>query len=80
MRRRHKIRKERLLRKYNMEKDENLDQVTEELQKKCISKDATIFRCRKIQNQYYQNKMCRTHCKKFLRQKNTNVKNEPTKE
>ena len=40
-------------------------------------------RNRKRQNQYYQNKMFKTDCKKFynlLRQKNTNEKNAPTKE
>jgi len=40
-------------------------------------------RYRKRQNYYYQNKMFKTECKKFynlLRQKNTNVKNAPTKD
>jgi hypothetical protein len=42
-----------------------------------------LSRYNKRQNQYYQNKIFRMDCKKvysLLRQKNTNVKNVPTKE
>jgi hypothetical protein len=72
----------RLLRKNNIE-GENLDQVTEELKQKVSAKTQRFSRYRKRQNQYYQNKMFKTDCKKFynlLREKKTNVENAPTKE
>jgi hypothetical protein len=77
------IKRERLLRKYNIEKKENLDLVMEELKQEVSAKTQRVSTYRKRRNQYYQNKMFRTDCKKFyslLRQTNTNVKNAPTKE
>jgi len=60
-----------------------LYQAIEELKQKVSAKTQRFSRYRKRQTQYYQNKTFRTDCKKFykpLRQKNTNVKNAPTKE
>jgi hypothetical protein len=73
----------RLLKKYNIEKKENLDQVIEELKQKFSAKTQRLSRYRKRQNQYYQNKLFRTDCKKFyngLRQTYSDVKNAPDKE
>jgi len=72
-----------LLRTNNTKVGENLGQVIEELKQKGSARMPRFSRYRKRQNQYYQNKMFRTYCKKFynlLRQKNTNVQNAPTKE
>jgi hypothetical protein len=77
------MKRKRLFKKYKTEEEENLDQVTEELKQKVSSKMQRFSRYRKRQNYYYQNKMFTTECKKFynlLRQKNSNVKNVPTKE
>jgi hypothetical protein len=55
--------------------------VTEGFRHIVLAKTHQFSTYRKIQN--YQNKMCITDCKKFynhIRQKNTNVKNAPTKE
>jgi hypothetical protein len=56
-----------------------LNQVIEEFRHIVSAKTQQFSRYRKIQNQYYQNKMYIMDCKKFynrIRQKNTNV---PTK-
>jgi len=66
-----------------MEKKENLDQVIEELKQNVSAKTQRSSRYRKRQNQYYQNKLFRTDCKKFyncLRQTYSSVKNMPDKE
>ena len=55
----------------------------EELTQKVSAKTQRLSRYRKRQNQYYQNKLFRTDCKKFynrLRQTYTNVNNAPGKE
>ena len=55
----------------------------EELKQKVFAKTQRLSRYRKIQTQYYQNKLFRTDCKKFynsLRQPNPNVKKAPGKE
>jgi hypothetical protein len=55
----------------------------EELKQKVSAKTQRLSRYRKRQNQYYQNKLCRTDCKKFdsrLRQTYPNVKNAPDEE
>jgi len=55
----------------------------EELKQKVSAKTQRLSRYRKIQNQYYQNKLFRTDCKKFyncLRQTYSSVKNAPDKE
>jgi uncharacterized protein YcbK (DUF882 family) len=59
------IKRTRLLKKYNIEKKENLDQVIEEIKQKVSAKTQRLSRYRKRQNQYYQNKLFRTDCKKF---------------
>ena len=77
------IKRTRLLKKYNIEIKESLDQLTEELKQKASAKTQRLSRYRKRQTQYYQNKLFRTDCKKFynrLRQANPNVKNAPGKE
>ena len=77
------VKRTRLLKKCNTEKKENLDQVIEELKQKFSAKTQQLFRYRKRQNQYYQNKLFRTDCKKFcncLRQTYSSVKNAPDKE
>jgi hypothetical protein len=77
------IKRTRLLKKYNIEKKESLDQLIEELKQKDSAKTQRLSRYRKRQNQYYQNKLFRTDCKKFykcLRQTYPNVKNAPDKE
>jgi hypothetical protein len=58
------IKRTRLLKKYNIEKKENLDQVIEELKQK-ISAKTRLPIYKKRQNQYSQNKLFRTDCKKF---------------
>jgi len=73
----------RLLKKYNIEKTEELDQLTEELKQKVSAKTQRLCRYRKRQNQYYQNKLFRTDCKLFynrLRQIYPNVNNAPGRE
>lgn len=77
------MKRKRVLKNYKIEKEENFDQVTEELKQKVSSNMQRISRYGKRQNCYYQNKMFTTECKKLynlLRQKNINVKNAPTKE
>ena len=77
------INRTRLLKKYNIEKTEELDQLIEELKQKVSAKTQRLFRYRKRQNQYYQNKLFRTDCKKFynrLRQTDPNVNNAPGRE
>ena len=72
-----------LLKKYNMEKTEELDQLIEETNQKSSAKTQRLSRNRKRQNQYYQNKLFRTDCKKFynrLRQTCSKVNNPPGKE
>jgi hypothetical protein len=74
--------RKRLLRKYKIETKENLDQVIEQFKQKVSAKTQQLSRYKKRQNQYYQNKMFRTDCKKFynlLRHTNTNVKKAPSK-
>jgi hypothetical protein len=66
-----------------MVKEENLDQLIEELQQKVSAKTQRLSRYKKRQNQYYQNKLFKKDCKKFyncLRQIYPNVKNAPDKE
>ena len=73
----------RLLKKYNIEKTEQLDQLIEELKQKVSAKTQRLSTHRKRQNQYYQNKLFTTDCKKFynrLRQTYPNVNNAPGKE
>jgi len=82
-RRARNVKRTRLLKKYNIEKKENLDQVIEELKQKISAKTQQLSRYRKRQNQYYRNKPFRTDCKKFyncLRQIYSSVKNAPDKE
>jgi len=77
------IKRTRLLKKYNIETKEILDQMIEELKQKVSAKTQRLSRYKKIQTQYYQNKLFRTDCKKFynrLRQPNPNVINAPGKE
>jgi len=77
------IKRIRLLKKYNTEKKDNLDKIIEELKQKVSAKTQRLSRYRKRQNQYYQNKLFRTDCKKFynsLRQTYSRVKNAPEKE
>jgi len=77
------IKRTRLLKKYNIEETEEMDQLNEELQQNISAKTQRISRYKKRQNQYYQNKLFRTDCKKFynhLRQTYPNVNNAPGKE
>ena len=77
------VNRARLLKKYNVEKKQNLDKVIEELKQKVSAKTQRLSRYRKRQNQYYQNKLFKTDCKKFyncLRQTHSNVKNGSDKE
>jgi hypothetical protein len=63
-----------------MEKKQNWDQVIEELKQK-ISK-TRLSSCSKRQNQFFQNKMFGTDCKKsynLLGKKNTSVESAATK-
>ena len=59
------INRTRLLQKYNIEKTEELDQLIEELKQKVSAKTQQLSRYKKRRNQYYQNKLFRTDCKKF---------------
>jgi putative IMPACT (imprinted ancient) family translation regulator len=59
------IKRTRLFKKYNIEKEEDLNRLIEELKQKKKKKTQRLSRYRKRQNQYYQNKMFRTDCKKF---------------
>ena len=77
------VNRTRLLKKYNIEKIEELYQLTEELKQKFSAKAQRLSRYRKRQKQYYQNKLFRTDCKKFynrLRQTYPNVNNAPGRE
>jgi hypothetical protein len=59
-----------------------MDQLIEELKQKISAKTQRLSRYRKRQNQYNQNKLFRTDCKKFfncLRQTYPNVKNAADK-
>jgi hypothetical protein len=49
------INRTRLLKKYNIEKTEKLDQLIEELKQKVSAKRQRLSRYRKRQNQHYQN-------------------------
>ena len=53
------INRTRLLKKYNIEKTEELDQLIAELKQK-VSEKIRLSRYRKRQNQYYENKLFRT--------------------
>ena len=60
-----------------------MDQLIEGLKQKVSGKTQRLSGYRKRQNQYYQNKLFRTDCKKFyyrLRQTYPNVNNAPGKE
>ena len=60
-----------------------MDQLTEELKQKVSAKTQRLSRYRKRQNQYYQNKLFRTDCKKFYnhhRQTYPILNNAPGKE
>ena len=60
-----------------------MDQLIEELKQKASAKTQQLSRYRKRQNQYYQNKLFRTDCKKYynrLRQTYPNVNNAPGRE
>jgi hypothetical protein len=77
------IKRTRLLKKYNVEVKESVDQLIEELKQRVSAKTQQLSRYRKRQTQYYQNKLFRTDCKKFyncLRHPNPNMKNTPGKE
>jgi len=77
------IKRTRLLKKYNIEGKESLDQLIEELKQKVSAKMQQLSRYRKRRTQYYQNKLFRTDCKKFynrLWQPKPNMKNAPGKE
>jgi hypothetical protein len=58
------IKRTRLLKKYNNEAKQSLDQQIEELKQKVSAKTQQLSRYRKRQTQYYQNKLFRTDCKK----------------
>ena len=76
------INRTRLLKKYNKEKTEELDQLIEELKQKFSAKTQRLSRYKKRQKQYYQNKLFRTDCKKFynrLRQTYPNANNDQVK-
>jgi hypothetical protein len=77
------IKRTRLFKKYNIEKEEDLNRLIEEFKQKVAAKTQRLSRYRKRQNWYYQNKMFRTDCKKFynqLRQTYSSVKNAPERE
>jgi len=77
------IKRNRLFKKYNTEKEEDLNRLIEELKQEVAAKTQQLSRYWKIQNQYYQNKLFRTDCKKFynqLRQTYSSMKNAPEKE
>ena len=56
----------RLLMKYNIKKTEELYQLNEELKQKVSAKTQRLFRYRKRQNQYYQNKLLRQTARNFI--------------
>ena len=58
-----KIKRTRLLKKYNIEAKQSLYQLTEELKEKMSAKTRRLSRYRKSQTQYYQNKLFTTDCK-----------------
>jgi hypothetical protein len=77
------IKRTRLFKKYNIEKKESFDQIIEKFKQKVPMKMQRLSRYRKIYNQYYQNKLFRTDCKKFydrVQQTYPNVKKAPDKE
>jgi len=77
------IKRTRLFKKYNIEKEEDLNRLIEELKQKVAAKTQRLSRYRKRQNHYYQNKLFMADCKKFynqLRQTYSSVKNVPEKE
>ena len=77
------IKRTRLFKKYSIEKEDDLNRLIEELKQKVATKTQRLSRYRKRQNQYYQNKLFRTDCKKFynqLRQTYSSMKNAPEKE
>ena len=77
------IKRTRFFKKYNIEKEEDLNRLIEELKQKVAAKTQQLSSYRKRQNQYYQNKLFRTDGKKFynqLRQTYSSVKNVPEKE
>jgi hypothetical protein len=59
------IKRARLLKKNNTVLEDNLDHLIEELKQNVSAKMQQLCWCRKRQNQYYQNKLFRTECKKF---------------
>jgi hypothetical protein len=70
------------LKKYNIQKKENLAQVSDALKQKVAARCNNCLDTGRP-NHYYQNKIFRTDCKKFynlLRQTNSNVKNAPNKD
>jgi len=76
------IKRTRLFKKYNVEKEEDLNRLIEKVKQKAAPKTQRPSRYRKRQNQYYQNKLFRTDCKKFciqLSQTYNSVKNGPEK-
>jgi hypothetical protein len=76
------VRRNRLLKKYNIQKEDDLNPLIEALKQKVSAKTQRLARYKKKQNQYYQNKLFRTDCKKFynrLRQIDGNVQNAPDK-
>jgi len=77
------IKRTRLFKKYNIEKEEDLNRLIEELKQKAAAKTQRLSRYRKRQYQYYQNKLFRTDCKKYYNQGSqtySSVKNAPEKE
>jgi len=58
------IKRTRLFKKYSIEKEDDLNRLIEELKQKVATKTQRLSRYRKRQNQYYQNKLFRTDCKK----------------
>ena len=77
------IKRTRLLKTYNTETKESLDQLIEELKQKVSTKTQRLSRYKKRQTQCYQSKLFRTDGKKVynrLRQPNSNAKNAPGKE
>jgi hypothetical protein len=54
------IKRTRLFKEYNIEKEEDLNRLIEELKQKDAAKTQRLSRYRKRQNRYYQNKMFRT--------------------
>jgi hypothetical protein len=71
------IKRTRLFKKYNIEKEEDLNRLIEKLRQKVAAKTQRLSRYRKRQNQCYQNMLFGTDCKKFynqLRQRYSSVK------